>query len=75
VGSLPEGTTWAQILGMGMLAGVGFTVALFVNELAFDSQALLDQGKIGILTGSLLSAVAGVTVLIALSRRGEAAES
>jgi NhaA family Na+:H+ antiporter len=60
---LPDDVTWPQVLGVGMLAGVGFTVALFVNELAFDSAVLIQRGKIGILLGSLASGVLGYIFL------------
>jgi Na+:H+ antiporter, NhaA family len=63
VSSLPSGTTFRQILGIGMLAGVGFTVALFVNQLAFDSEVLVEQGKIGILGGSLAAGLLGFLLL------------
>jgi NhaA family Na+:H+ antiporter len=69
VARLPEGVSWAQMLGVGMLAGVGFTVALFINELAFDEAALIDDGKIGIMIGSMVSAVLGLITLAAISRR------
>jgi NhaA family Na+:H+ antiporter len=59
VATLPEDVTWAQMLGVAVIAGVGFTVALFVNELAFDSGVLIERGKIGILLGSLAAGVIG----------------
>jgi NhaA family Na+:H+ antiporter len=67
VSSLPQGVTWGQMLGLGMLAGVGFTVALFVNELAFDSGALVERGKLGILAGSLAAGFLGVVLMWTLS--------
>jgi len=63
VSSLPQGATWGQMLGLGMLAGVGFTVALFVNELAFDSGALVERGKLGILAGSLAAGFLGFVLM------------
>lgn len=63
ISSLPENTNWTQMLGAGMLAGVGFTVALFVNDLAFDSEVLIERGKIGILVGSFLAGIAGYLLL------------
>jgi NhaA family Na+:H+ antiporter len=70
---LPEGVTWPQLLGVGVLAGVGFTVALFVNELAFDEETLIEQGKIGILAASVCAGILGLASLIAVSPRGEEA--
>jgi NhaA family Na+:H+ antiporter len=55
-----------------MLAGIGFTVALFVTELAFEPGTLADQAKIGILAASAISGVAGYTYLRAVGRRATA---
>jgi NhaA family Na+:H+ antiporter len=63
ISPLPKDVTWAQVLGVGVLAGVGFTVALFVNELAFDSGVLIERGKIGILAGSLAAGIGGYLML------------
>ncbi len=62
VASLPGGVNWRVMVGAGCLAGIGFTMSLFVAALALDGP-LLDAGKIGILTGSAVSAVAGLTLL------------
>jgi NhaA family Na+:H+ antiporter len=64
--SLPEGVTWPQIAGVGLLAGVGFTMSLFVSELAFGAGASLDAAKIGILLASLTAGVGGFLVLRAV---------
>jgi len=64
VGRLPRGATWGHMLGAGMLAGIGFTVALFVSALSFDpGDAAADSAKIGIFVASLLAGVAGATYL------------
>ncbi len=61
---LPEGVTYSQIIGIALLAGVGFTMSIFVANLAFQDQpALLDSAKVGILMGSLLAGVSGYLVL------------
>lgn len=60
----PGGASWAQLYGVAMLAGIGFTMSLFIGGLAFPgNEALVDEVKIGVLAGSLLSAVAGFLVL------------
>jgi len=66
---LPPGVTWSHMLGVGLLAGVGFTVALFINDLAFDAPAAIDEGKIGILLGSLIAAALGLITLSAVTSR------
>lgn len=59
---LPEGINWTVMIGAGFLAGIGFTMALFIAGLALQGD-LLDASKIGILIGSLFSAVIGIIVL------------
>jgi NhaA family Na+:H+ antiporter len=62
---LPMGAGWAQLVGVSLLCGIGFTMSLFIALLAFPGvEALQDQAKIGILLGSLLAGVAGVVVLL-----------
>jgi NhaA family Na+:H+ antiporter len=61
---------WAQIYGVCLLCGIGFTMSLFISTLAFgDRPELLEAAKLGILAGSLLSAIAGFLVLRFASRR------
>ncbi len=61
---LPRGTGWFQMAGVGMLAGIGFTVALFVASLSFRGGSELEPlAKIGILTASTISAIAGALLL------------
>ena len=65
----PHGISWAQAHGMALLAGIGFTMSLFIGDLAFPGDALLvAEVKIGVLAGSLLSAAAGATVLAVSGR-------
>lgn len=60
----PGRTSWTQIYGMSLLAGIGFTMSLFIGGLAFPGRPeLADQVKIGVLAGSILSAVIGYLVL------------
>jgi NhaA family Na+:H+ antiporter len=60
---MPVGVTWGQIYGAAILAGIGFTMALFVSDLAFDTGPLLGYSKVGILVASLLCAAGGYYVL------------
>jgi len=62
---LPDGVTWSQIYGGACLAGIGFTMSLFVTELAFDDPVVLARAKVGILTASLAAAAWGAAVLAA----------
>jgi NhaA family Na+:H+ antiporter len=68
-GSLPAGATWLHMLGAGCLAGIGFTMSLFIGTLAFEEPELLNEVRLGVLVGSFLSAVAGSLILIAAARR------
>ena len=70
---LPEGIGWRHVYGVGWLAGIGFTMSLFISDLAFSDGALVDTAKLGILAASLISGVVGWTLLrraTALSRPG-----
>ncbi len=58
-GKLPRGTNFYQIIGMGLLAGIGFTMSIFIATLAFNAAAEQDIAKISVLAGSLLSMLAG----------------
>jgi NhaA family Na+:H+ antiporter len=63
----PEGATWAQLFGVGILGGIGFTMSLFIGMLAFVDAERAAEIRIGVLLGSLASAIAGYTVLRLLS--------
>jgi len=62
---LPKGTTWGQVYGVAILCGIGFTMSLFIGTLAFEhgNFNLLSGVKLGVLVGSIISAVAGLLVL------------
>jgi NhaA family Na+:H+ antiporter len=61
---LPRGATWAQMFGVALLCGIGFTMSLFIGLLAFtDAPALQERVKFGILAGSILAGLAGYMVL------------
>ncbi len=62
--SLPKGVTWPMVAAVSVIAGIGFTVALFISALAFSDPALVDQAKMGVLAASLLAAVIGGGLLV-----------
>ncbi len=68
---LPDGVSWKVMAGAGCLAGIGFTMSLFIGGLALDG-TLLDAGKIGTLAGSAFSAVLGSTLLWWFLKKGVA---
>jgi NhaA family Na+:H+ antiporter len=61
--SEPEGVSWKKIYAASVLAGIGFTMSLFIANLAFNSEELLNISKVGILAGSLLSGIVGFIIL------------
>lgn len=63
LGSLPKGVDLRGVLGAAALGGIGFTVSLFIAPLAYPDAVLVDAAKIGILSGSLASAVVGIAIL------------
>jgi NhaA family Na+:H+ antiporter len=65
VGRLPRGVGWLEMIGVGMLAGVGFTVAIFIAGLAFDEAQLTAAAKVGILSASVLAGLLGAGFLAA----------
>jgi NhaA family Na+:H+ antiporter len=62
---LPRGVGWLELGGVGLLAGVGFTVSIFVSGLAFEDPALVQSAKLGILAASVTSGLIGYIALVA----------
>jgi NhaA family Na+:H+ antiporter len=60
---LPQGVTWRQMVGVGVLAGIGFTMSLFIATLAFAQPEVLAAAKLGILIASLIAGSAGLLLL------------
>ncbi len=67
--SLPEGVSWKQIYGVALLAGIGFTMSIFISELAFSDEAFKQIAKVGILTASVLAGILGLIWLAATSEK------
>ena len=65
---LPDDITWPHVAGMAALAGIGFTVSIFVSGLAFDDEALVEQAKLGVLAASIVAAAVGSAVLVGVGR-------
>lgn len=63
IGQLPASVKWRHVLGTGFLAGIGFTVAIFISGIAFDDSALTDQAKVGIFGASIIAGVIGYLFL------------
>ena len=72
IAARPSGITWGEILGAGMLAGIGFTMSIFVSELAFkgveNAQQAAEISKIAILSGSLISGIIGALFLLGVAK-------
>jgi Na+:H+ antiporter, NhaA family len=66
---LPADAGWPHIAGVGAVAGIGFTVSLFITGLAFDTDTLQDDAKIGILLASISAAIIGATTFLLADRR------
>ena len=71
---LPDGLTWRHIVGMAGIAGIGFTVSIFVAGLAFTDLELQDEAKIGVLVASVLAAAIGSALLARAPRSSEPAD-
>lgn len=69
ISKLPETIDWFEMIGVGFVAGIGFTMSLFINGLTFGGTATEDYAKLGILIGSIISAVIGFVLLKVLLAR------
>ncbi len=63
IAKLPQGAHYGQILGIAFLAGIGFTMSLFIGALAFADEALMNQVRLGVLAGSFVATLLGVAIL------------
>jgi NhaA family Na+:H+ antiporter len=66
---LPERANWNQIYGVAFLGGIGFTMSLFINELAFTDESFIYTAKVGILFFSLIAGIIGAIILLLSSKK------
>ena len=71
VARLPYGVNWQHVFGVAGLAGIGFTMSLFIGGLSYGDPALMNQVRIGVLSGSAISGVVGYAALMLASRATE----
>lgn len=71
LGTMPDGATTGQLFGVGVLGGIGFTMSLFIGTLAFPDPSFAAPIRIGVLAGSISSAILGFAILRALGRKDE----
>ncbi|MDE5706861.1 MAG: Na+/H+ antiporter NhaA [Alistipes sp.] len=69
IASMPEGASWKMLLAVACLGGIGFTMSIFVDTLAFSGAEIVDRGKIAILLGSFASALLGSLLILVFSRK------
>ncbi len=69
IAQLPDGVNWKQIWALGMIAGIGFTMSIFIDSLAFNDMELVNYGKVAILTTSALAAVLGLVAVSITCRK------
>ena len=70
IAELPQGTNWKQIFALGIIAGIGFTMSIFIDGLAFSNENLINIGKAAILGTSLVAALAGCLAVYLTSPKG-----
>ena len=70
--SLPENVSWKHIHGAGWLAGIGFTMSLFMTGLAFTDDAHLTAAKLGILIASVCAGIVGSVILVRIPQKSSA---
>ena len=67
---MPNNSNWIELYGVGILTGIGFTMSLFVGNLAFiENPQYIDGVKLGVLTGSLLSTLTGYFLILSTSKK------
>lgn len=69
VAERPEGASWRMLFAVAVLGGIGFTMSLFVDSLAYDDPALINRGKIAILMGSVAAAIVGCLLILLFANK------
>lgn len=69
IASLPEGSNWMHIIGVGMLAGIGFTMSIFISILSFQNPLFVSEAKLSVLLTSIVAGTAGYLLLKANSKK------
>jgi NhaA family Na+:H+ antiporter len=68
IAALPAQVSWKMLLGLSVLAGIGFTMSIFITNLAFTDPVLINDSKISILISSVIAALAGILILRSVTR-------
>ncbi|SDD21837.1 sodium/proton antiporter, NhaA family (TC 2.A.33.1.1) [Niabella drilacis] len=71
IGKLPRQAGWLHMIGLGLLAGIGFTMSIFISLLSFDDPLMVAEAKLAILVASVLAAILGCITLISINRKKE----
>ena len=66
--SLPENVSWKHLTGAGVLAGIGFTMSIFISNLAFKDPQVVSYSKVAVLIASLLATIAGLAILFTTAK-------
>ena len=69
IGQLPANSNLIHIIGLGLLAGIGFTMSIFISMLSFDNQVFIEEAKLSVLITSLIAGIIGYVILNLSSRR------
>ena len=69
IGQLPANSNFIHIIGLGLLAGIGFTMSIFISMLSFDNQVFIEESKLSVLITSLIAGIIGYVILNLSSRR------
>ncbi|MEG0518389.1 MAG: Na+/H+ antiporter NhaA [Bacteroidales bacterium] len=75
IAELPSGTTWSQVGALGVIAGIGFTMSIFIDSMAFDSMEITNIGKVAILGTSFFAAILGMLAILLTSRKPTESET